>query len=152
LNSGLGSQGGGNSEERNAMRNAMRSKSENIERINDLANNEDSNVSSKVVQNNAINLFEEINPSLDFSYLTNNAINLFEEINPSLDFSYLTNGAIETDLNLQGAPTSKIGICKHCGELFEKRTTWHVFCVEQCRLDYHGVQDIGGLKVRNRKR
>ncbi len=114
------------------MRNAMRSKSENIERINDLANNEDSNVSSKVVQNNAINLFEEINPSLDFSYLTN--------------------GAIETDLNLQGAPTSKIGICKHCGELFEKRTTWHVFCVEQCRLDYHGVQDIGGLKVRNRKR
>jgi hypothetical protein len=132
LDSGLGSQGGGNSEERNAMRNAMRSKSENIERINDLANNEDSNVSSKVVQNNAINLFEEINPSLDFSYLTN--------------------GAIETDLNLQGAPTSKIGICKHCGELFEKRTTWHVFCVEQCRLDYHGVQDIGGLKVRNRKR
>jgi len=112
LDSGLGSQGGGNSEERNAMRNAMRSKSENTERINDLANNEDSNVSSKVAQNDAI----------------------------------------ETDLNLQGAPTVKIGICKHCGKPFEKRTTWHVFCVEQCRLDYHGVQDIGGLKVRNRKR
>lgn len=112
MDSGLGNQGGGNSEERNAMRNAMRSKSENTERINDLANNEDSNISSKVVQNNAI----------------------------------------ETDLNLQGAPTSKIGICKHCGKPFEKRTTWHVFCVEQCRLDYHGVQDIGGLKVRNRKR
>lgn len=108
MDSGLGSQGGGNSEERNA----MRSKSENTERINDLANNEDSNVSSKVAQNDAI----------------------------------------ETDLNLQGAPTVKIGICKHCGKPFEKRTTWHVFCVEQCRLDYHGVQDIGGLKVRNRKR
>ena len=88
------------------------SKGENTERINDLANNEDFNVSSKVAQNDAI----------------------------------------ETDLNLQGAPTVKIGICKHCGKPFEKRTTWHFFCVEQCRLDYHGVQDIGGLKVRNRKR
>ena len=132
MDSGLGSQGGGNSEERNAMRNAMRSKSENTERINDLANNEDSFISSKVAQKKPINFFEEMNPSLDFSHLVSKGI--------------------ETNLNLQGAPTSKIGICKHCGKPFEKRTTWHVFCVEQCRLDHHGVQDIGELKIRKRKR
>lgn len=88
------------------------SKGENTERINDLANNEDFNVSSKVAQNDAI----------------------------------------ETDLNLQGAPTVKIGICKHCGKPFEKRTTWHIFCEEQCRLDHYGVYDLNGLKRSKRKR
>ena len=57
----------------------------------------------------------------------------------------------ETDSNLQGLPTFKIGICKHCGKPFEKRTTWHIFCVEQCRLDHNGVYDLNGLK-RNKKK
>jgi hypothetical protein len=101
-----------NSEEHYALRNALRRNPENTERINDLSNNKDCNVSSKVDQNNAI----------------------------------------ETTNDLSGTPTSKIGICKHCGKPFEKRTTWHIFCEEQCRLDYHGVQDIGELKIKKRKR
>lgn len=104
MDGGLGNQGGENNEQRNA----MRIKSENIERINGLTNNENCNVAQ--------------------------------------------NDAIETDNNLQGAPTVKIGICKHCGKPFEKRTTWHIFCEEQCRLDHHGVYDLNGLKRNKRKR
>lgn len=112
MDSRLGNKGGENSEEHTQCVYALRSKSENTKCINGLANNEDSNISSKVAQNDAI----------------------------------------ENDNNLQGFPTVKIGICKHCGKPFEKRTTWHIFCEEQCRLDHHGVQDIGELKVRKRKR
>jgi hypothetical protein len=42
-------------------------------------------------------------------------------------------------------PTWKIGVCKHCGNTFEKRTTWQLFCKEQCRLDFHGVTSIAQL-------
>jgi protein-arginine kinase activator protein McsA len=45
----------------------------------------------------------------------------------------------------------KIGICKHCGETFEKRTTWQLFCREQCRLDFHGVTSIAQLYKKKRK-
>lgn len=55
------------------------------------------------------------------------------------------------DSNLQIEPLAKIGICKHCGKPFEKNTTWHVFCTEQCRLDYHGVYDLNALKRTKRK-
>lgn len=57
-----------------------------------------------------------------------------------------------TDNNLQTEPLAKIGICKHCGKPFEKRTTWHVFCEEQCRLDYNGVYDLNGLKRRKQRK
>jgi hypothetical protein len=68
------------------------------------------------------------------------------------DCNVAQNNAIDNDNNLQGAPTGKIGICKHCGKPFEKRTTWHIFCEEQCRLDHHGVYDLNGLKRNKRKR
>jgi len=45
----------------------------------------------------------------------------------------------------------KIGICKHCGKTFEKRTTWQLFCKEQCRLDFHGVTSIAQLYKRRKK-
>ena len=45
----------------------------------------------------------------------------------------------------------KIGICKHFGKTFEKRTTWQLFCNEQCRLDFHGVTSIAQLYKRRKK-
>lgn len=63
------------------------------------------------------------------------------------DSSIPLNKVKENDIDLQDLPMFKIGICKHCGKPFEKRTTWHVFCEEQCRVDYHGV-DLEQLRKR----
>ena len=69
----------------------------------------------------------------NINHLANNEdSNVVKETNRENDISILN----EYKLNEYDW---KKGICKECGEPFEKRTTWQVFCCKQHKLDFYGV-------------
>jgi hypothetical protein len=47
------------------------------------------------------------------------------------------------DASQKTGPAAKIGVCDHCGEDYEQRTTWQRFCQTQCRKDHHAEQHGG---------
>lgn len=47
------------------------------------------------------------------------------------------------DATEQTGPAAKIGVCDHCGNDYEQRTTWQRFCRTECRKDYHAQQHDG---------
>lgn len=47
------------------------------------------------------------------------------------------------DTSQKTGPAVKIGVCDHCGEDYEQRTTWQRFCRTQCRKDHHAEQHGG---------
>jgi hypothetical protein len=40
----------------------------------------------------------------------------------------------------QGKSADKIGYCAHCGKEFEKRTTWHKYCEELCKIQAYELR------------